>query len=83
MVLGWGDGLAALVGEAVPSPAGKVFGSRKSMAGSMAIFFASSVVVFIMTRIFDSSSSLSSALLRVVGTGLVAAYLEVFSPLWN
>jgi len=80
LVLGWGDGLAAIVGEAVKSPSGKVFGWRKSMAGTIAMFIASSLVVFFMTRSFDPQSTLVSALLRGLGTGLVAAYLEVFSP---
>ena len=80
LVLGWGDGMAALVGDAVQSPSGKVFGSRKSMAGTLAMFVASSVVVFVMHRIFDPSTAIQSVFLRSVGTGFVAAYLEVFSP---
>lgn len=80
LVLGWGDGLAAIVGEAVKSPSGKVFGWRKSMAGTSAMFIASSFVVFCMTRFFEPQTSFVSALLRALGSGLVAAYLEVFSP---
>lgn len=80
LVLGWGDGLAALVGEALRSPAGTVFGSRKSLAGTVAMFCVSTVVVFIMTMVFEPNSTVSLALGRALGTGLVAAYLEVFSP---
>ncbi|MCX7949999.1 MAG: DUF92 domain-containing protein [Treponemataceae bacterium] len=80
LVLGWGDGLAALVGEALRSPSGTVFGSRKSLAGTVAMFCVSTVVVFIMTMVFEPNSTVSLALGRALGTGLVAAYLEVFSP---
>ncbi|WP_169311868.1 DUF92 domain-containing protein [Gracilinema caldarium] len=80
LVLGWGDGLAAIVGEGVPSPSGNVFGWRKSMAGTIAMFTVSSLVVFLMTRAFNPEITLWNVLLRSIGTGLVAAYLEVFSP---
>ncbi len=81
LVLGWGDGLATLIGEAVKSPSGTIFGWRKSMAGTIAMVTASSLVVFIMTRSFQPELSLGDVLLRSIGTGLVASYLEVFSPL--
>lgn len=80
LVLGWGDGLAALVGEGVASPSDKVFGWRKSMAGTMAMFLSSSLVILIMIQIFDPQVPLQIALIRSIGTGLLAAYLEVFSP---
>ncbi|MCX7656593.1 MAG: DUF92 domain-containing protein [Treponemataceae bacterium] len=80
LVLGWGDGLAALVGTAIQSPGRTIFGSRKSIAGTLTMFFISAVVVFIMTMVFEPASTVFSALWRAVGTGLVAAYLEVFSP---
>ncbi|MCA1949859.1 MAG: DUF92 domain-containing protein [Treponema sp.] len=80
LVLGWGDGLAALVGDGLKSPAGNVFGSRKSLAGSIAMFTASALVVFIMTMAFDPAVTITEAIGRAFGTGLVAAYLEVFSP---
>lgn len=80
LVLGWGDGLAALIGEGVASPSDKVFGWRKSMAGTMAMFLSSSLVILIMIQIFDPQVPLQIALIRSIGTGLLAAYLEVFSP---
>lgn len=81
LVMGWGDGLAAIVGEAVPSLSGRVFGSRKSLAGSAAMALASALTVFMATLAFDGGAGVLMALYRAVGTALVAAFLEAATPL--
>lgn len=81
LIMGWGDGLAAIVGESVKSPWGTVFGSRKSMAGTLTMFVASFFVVFILSLTFDSPSGVWIALYRAGGTALIGAFLEVSTPL--
>lgn len=81
LVMGWGDGLAAIVGESVQSPWGTVFGSRKSMAGTLTMFGASFLVVFVLSMVFDPSSGPWVALYRAGGTAVIGAFLEVSTPL--
>lgn len=38
MAMGWGDGMASLIGENIKSPEVKIWGNRKSLAGSVAMF---------------------------------------------
>jgi len=81
LIMGWGDGLAAIVGESVTSPWGTVFGARKSMAGTLTMFGASFLVVLVLSLVFDAPSGLWTALYRAVGTALIGAFLEVSTPL--
>lgn len=80
LVMGWGDGLAALLGEKIKSPAGKVFGGRKSLAGTSTMAIASGLVVLIFILVFDQNASFTAALYRALGTALVAAFLETATP---
>ena len=45
MVMGWGDGMAAVAGEKINSPSVMIFGNRKSLAGSCAMFIFSFAVL--------------------------------------
>ncbi len=82
LVLGWGDGLAALVGEASRGRGLRICGGRKSLAGTAAMFAASFVVTLVFTLLF---SSRSAALLPAAGVAAaiaaVATIVEVLTPL--
>lgn len=54
LVLGWGDGLAALVGETNGAPGARIWGGRKSAAGTLLMFTASFAVTLLFTLIFNS-----------------------------
>ena len=82
LVLGWGDGLAALIGERLSSPSFRSFGGRKSLAGTAAMFVASFIVTLIFTLMFNQAR-------QGIGPGLgvaaviaaTATAVEVLTPL--
>ena len=52
LVLGWGDGLASVVGEGRRSGSLTVLGNRKSIAGTATMFVASTVVITAFVLLF-------------------------------
>ena len=82
LVLGWGDGLAALVGEASEGRGVHPWGGRKSLAGTAAMFGASFVVVLVFTLLFNHRYA---AFVPAVGVSAavaaVATVVEALTPL--
>lgn len=82
LVLGWGDGLAALVGEGNGAPGVRIWGGRKSAAGTLLMFAASFAVTLAFTLIFNTRYG---ALLPAIGVSTViaavATVVELFTPL--
>jgi phytol kinase len=82
LVLGWGDGLAALVGEASSGDGVRIWGGRKSLAGTATMFAASFVVTLVFTLVFNGRFA---ALLPAAGVAAAiaaaATLVEVFTPL--
>jgi phytol kinase len=80
LVLGWGDGLAALVGE--NNGGTRIWGGRKSVAGSIVMFAASLAVTLAFTLVFNRRFG---ALLPAVGvsaaTAAAATIVELLTPL--
>jgi phytol kinase len=82
LVLGWGDGLAALVGERFRNPGFTSFGGRKSLAGTSVMFAASFIVTLVFTLLFNASwSGLAAALGVSAAVAAVATIVEVITPL--
>jgi len=81
LVLGWGDGLAALVGERNGAHGARIWGGRKSAAGTIVMFAASFIVTLAFTLIFNSRHG---ALLPAIGVSSViataATVVELFTP---
>jgi phytol kinase len=81
LVLGWGDGLAALVGERNEAPGVRIWGGRKSAAGTAVMFGASFAVTLVFTLIFNSRYG---AILPAVGVSAVlaaaATAVELLTP---
>jgi phytol kinase len=82
LVLGWGDGLAALVGEGNGAPGIQIWGGRKSAAGTILMFSASFAVTLAFTLIFNTRYG---SLLPAVGVSTIVAaaatVVELFTPL--
>jgi phytol kinase len=82
LVLGWGDGLAALVGEASSGKGVRLWGGRKSIAGTATMFGASFAVTLVFTLLFNARFS---ALLPAAGVAAcvaaAATAVEVLTPL--
>ena len=82
LVLGWGDGLAALVGERFRNPGFSFWGRRKSLAGTSVMFAASFIVVLGFTLLFDTvRPGLVPALGTAAAVAGVATIVEAVTPL--
>jgi len=92
LILGWGDGLASLVGERTRSGVVQVFGNRKSLAGSATMFVASAVVALVFfvvavpgeapvaAGLVESIGLAATLAVGVVATALVATVVELVTP---
>jgi len=80
LVLGWGDGLASLVGERSSGP--RLPGGSKTLAGSAAMFAGAFVVALIFTLRFDRRfGSLGPAVGVAAVVAAAAAVVEAVTPL--
>jgi len=81
LVLGWGDGLAALVGEANGAPGVRIWGGRKSAAGTIVMFAASFAVTLVFTLLFNARYG---TLVPAIGVSTIVAaaatVVELFTP---
>jgi phytol kinase len=76
LVMGYGDGFAAIIGKRYGKHTFKVFGNEKTIEGSISMFLISFIICFIISSIFNPSG----ALLKSVVLALVSAIIEAFSP---
>ena len=81
LILGWGDGLASLVGEQTTSPEFRVFGNRKSLLGSATMFVASGLVATIFLLAAGVSATAGIVLGRAAAIAAVATFIELVTPL--
>jgi len=82
LVMGWGDGLAGLVGMRFGSGGILVWGRRKSALGTAAMFLASFAACFIITAVRGGrDSALFPSALISLSTAAVATALELVTPL--
>jgi phytol kinase len=82
LVLGYGDGLAALVGERAPSLAVlRIFGGRKSLSGSLAMLTASTVVAAVFLAVFHPAAGSAAFVMGAApAIAAVATVTEVLTP---
>jgi phytol kinase len=87
LVLGWGDGLAAIVGESrnrirLPQHGGiRMWRGRKSVAGTAVMFGASFAVTLGFTLVFNTRFGAPGAALGVSAlTASAATAVEAFTP---
>ena len=87
LVLGWGDGLAALVGKAWGRHLLPITWSRKTWEGTLALVLASTVVILVFLMVFTSPANgltpawLGSQLAKATAVALVLALVEALTPL--
>lgn len=80
LVLGWGDGMAALVGENYGRRSFSIIGGRKTVEGTVTMFLFSFAVILVCLLIFGYLGPLGllpTALLLALGATLI----EVLTPL--
>lgn len=78
LVMGYGDGLAAVIGKAYGTHRWK---SGKSLEGSLTMFVASLLVVLTIALLQPLSTSIGLVILVAVGVAMIATLLEVYTPL--
>jgi phytol kinase len=81
LIMGWGDGLAAVAGEAAPGPALRIWGGRKTAAGTAAMFLASFAVTLLFTLAFDPGRGGAAGVAVAAAVAAFAAAVEVLTPL--
>jgi phytol kinase len=82
LILGYGDGLASLVGRAVSSRAVPIFGGVKSLAGTSTMLIASAAVTVLFTQAFNPTygSDLGTLLVAAGFTAAAATLVEFVTP---
>ncbi len=77
LIMGYGDGLAAVIGKAFPWGSYHVFGSSKSLTGNLTMFVVSFAVLALLITWQGSASVFPAAL----GLALLATLVETMTPL--
>lgn len=80
LILGWGDGCAALVGRKAAGPGVRIWGVRKTIAGSAAMFAAAFLIALLFSLRFSGRSGLA-ALPVSLGIAAAATLVELVTPL--
>ena len=77
LIMGYGDGFAAIIGQKFKSKEYRVGNNKKTVYGSLTMFIVSFLVSFLVLNIFNGSNKLLNSLLLSV----TATILEAISPL--
>ena len=73
--MGYGDGLAALVGSKFKSKKFVLFGNEKTVLGSITMFIASFIAISILSMCFNQFS-----IIGVLFISVIATLIEAISP---
>jgi phytol kinase len=76
MVMALGDGLAGLLGPAIDSPSWMVLGQRRSLAGTLAMGFASLVVLLSLAALAPRVGVAAPGMASLVAIAAAAALVE-------
>lgn len=76
--MAWGDGMASVVGEASNWGEMRIMGNRKTVPGSLAMWFFSSVVIFLVLLWMGVTTS--TAITTSLLWGLLGTILELITP---
>jgi phytol kinase len=81
LIMGWGDGLAAVVGETVTGKGLRIWRGRKTLAGTCAMFAASFAVTMAFTLAFNAGAGLLHGAAVAAAVAAFAATVELLTPL--
>ena len=76
LIMGYGDGFAAIIGGKYGKNKFKILGNEKSVEGSLAMFLFSFIVSLVILSIFNPMNAILLSLILA----LVSTILEAFSP---
>lgn len=77
MIMGYGDGLAAVVGTRWPKRPYQLLGSEKTLSGSLTMLVAS----FLVTLVLLAATGQPQVLIPAITLALLATVLETITPL--
>lgn len=81
LVMSYGDGFAALIGQGFGAQGIPILGGRKSLIGSMTMLIFSTLVIAVMTVFYyPGPLSTGSEVLLILATASIATLLELFTP---
>ena len=75
LIMGYGDGFAAILGKKIKSPKYKVGNTTKSLAGSTTMFVISLIICTILLRVLGANYFI----LKAIGISVIATILEAIS----
>lgn len=78
LIMGYGDGLAAIVGKKIGDNTYKIHNSKKSIEGSSAMFIISFIVTFTILTLVGGYSILTLKISLIVAT--FATFIEAITP---
>ncbi len=81
LVMGYGDGLASIIGSRWGQTRIRLFEGHKSVLGSAAMFVASAAVVLLFMLRFQPAASPSTLLAASFTTAAIATLIELLTPL--
>jgi len=76
LTMGYGDGFAAVIGKKYGRKKFEVFGSKKSIIGSLTMFIATFIVCYVILSIFNPVNVLTYSFILA----FFATLLELFTP---
>ncbi len=76
LVMSFGDGLAGLIGPQIQSPSWKVFGQRKSIAGTLSMVITGAIILLLINTL--SGAHLHPLEISIIT--LIAVCLEQIGP---
>lgn len=79
LVMAFGDGLAGLVGPALPSRRWQLWGQTKSLAGTGCMLIAALLVLVLLTVLATASGQTAPPLQACLGLAVLATALEQWS----
>ena len=79
MIMGWGDGMASLIGENLKSPDIHIWGNRKSLAGSLSMLVFSFAVA-VAGLLWGGFGSLSFILAAAIAAAACGTFFELVTP---
>lgn len=75
LIMGYGDGLAAVIGKKVKSYEYKVGETKKTLAGSLTMF----IITFIIVAIFSRVTNVNLWLIKSITTAIILTVIEAVS----
>lgn len=75
LIMGYGDGFAAIIGRAINSPKYKIRNTTKSLAGSLTMFIISLVISIVALYLLGAEYFI----IKAIGISVIATVLEAIS----